>query len=63
MARIDPFIERLFSEQAERLEMTVGQGAMIHGPRGSQALIRQPLTATQISGAIEARLDIEQRSR
>jgi len=52
MARIDPFIERLFAEQAERLEMTVGQGATIHGPRGSQALIRQPLTATQIAGAI-----------
>jgi twitching motility protein PilT len=52
MARIDPFIERLFAEQAERLEMTVGQGATIHGPRGSQALIKQPLTATQIAGAI-----------
>ncbi|HSM93871.1 MAG TPA: type IV pilus twitching motility protein PilT [Anaeromyxobacteraceae bacterium] len=52
MARIDPFIERLVAEQADRLEMSAGQGAMIHGPRGPQPLIRQPLTAAQIAGAL-----------
>jgi len=52
MARIDPFIERLFAEQAERLELTVGQGATLHGPRGAQPLIKQPLTAAQIAGAL-----------
>jgi twitching motility protein PilT len=52
MARIDPFIERLYADQAERLELTVGQGAMLHGPRGAQPLIKQPLTAAQIAGAL-----------
>ena len=52
MARIDPFIERLFSDKADRLELVVGQGATLHGSRGAQLLIRQPLTAAQIAGAI-----------
>ncbi|HSN13400.1 MAG TPA: type IV pilus twitching motility protein PilT, partial [Anaeromyxobacteraceae bacterium] len=52
MARIDPFIERLFAERADRLELTAGQGATVHGPRGAQPLIRQPLTAAQIAGAL-----------
>jgi twitching motility protein PilT len=52
MARIDPFIERLFADGAERLDLTVGQGATLQGPRGAQPLIKQPLTAAQIAGAI-----------
>jgi hypothetical protein len=61
MARIDPFIERLFSDQAERLELTVGQGAMLHGPRGPQPLIKQPLTAAQIAGALSEIVPEDQR--
>jgi twitching motility protein PilT len=62
MARIDPFIERLYADQAERLELTVGQGAMLHGPRGAQPLIKQPLTAAQIAGALSEILPEELRA-
>jgi twitching motility protein PilT len=62
MARIDPFIERLFSDQAERLELSAGQGALVHGPRGSQPLIKQPLTAAQIAGALSEIVPEEHRT-
>ena len=52
MARIDPFLERLVAEKADRLELSVGQGAMVHGPRGPKPLLRQPLSAAQIAGAL-----------
>jgi twitching motility protein PilT len=52
MARIDPFIERLFSESARELRLEEGAGAVLAAPRGSLPLLRQALTRQQVLGAV-----------
>jgi twitching motility protein PilT len=52
MARLDPLIERLFSEAASELRMDAGAGVSLASPRGDVPLIKQPLTAQQILGAL-----------
>jgi twitching motility protein PilT len=52
MARLDPFIDRLFAESASELVLEAGTGAVLATPRGAVPLIRQPLTGAQILGAL-----------
>ncbi len=52
MARLDPLIDRLFAEPGSELSLETGQGACLASPRGSQLLIKQPLTTPQIVGAL-----------
>jgi twitching motility protein PilT len=52
MARLDPFIERLFSESARELRLETGTGAMLASAHGAVPLIKQALTAQQIVGAL-----------
>jgi twitching motility protein PilT len=52
MARLDPLIDRLFSDTGSELSLETGQGALLSSPRGSQLLIKQPLTTPQIVGAL-----------
>ncbi|MGC3996645.1 MAG: type IV pilus twitching motility protein PilT [Anaeromyxobacter sp.] len=51
MARIDPFIDRLFAEAARELRLETGSGATVITARGPVALLRQPLTTAQIVSA------------
>src|SRR5512133_203061 len=52
MARLDPFIERLFSDSARELRLETGTGAVLASSRGTVPLIKQALTAQQILGAL-----------
>ena len=52
MPRLDPFIERLFSETARELRLEAGSGAVLATGQGPVALIKQALTAQQILGAL-----------
>jgi twitching motility protein PilT len=52
MARLDAFIERLFTESARELLLETGAGAVLASARGSVPLIKQALTAQQIVGAL-----------
>jgi twitching motility protein PilT len=52
MARLDPLIDRLFSDPGSELSLETGQGAVLASPRGPQLLIKQPLTTAQIVGAL-----------
>ncbi len=52
MARLDPLIDRLFSDPGSELSLETGQGAVLASPRGQQLLIKQPLTTAQIVGAL-----------
>jgi len=52
MARLDAFIEKLFSESASELRIDTGGGAVLAVARGSIPLIKQPLTSQQILGAL-----------
>jgi twitching motility protein PilT len=52
MARLDPFIEKLFSESARELRLEAGGGAVLAAPRGPVPLVRQALTRQQILGAV-----------
>ncbi len=52
MARLDPFIEKLFSEPARELRLESGGGAVLAAARGPVPLLRQPLTPQQIVGAL-----------
>jgi twitching motility protein PilT len=52
MARLDPLIDRLFSDPGSELSLETGQGAVLSSPRGPQLLIKQPLTTPQIVGAL-----------
>lgn len=61
MARLDPFIERLFSESASELLLETGAGAVLACPRGPVSLIKQPLTAQQILGALAEVLPDDRR--
>jgi twitching motility protein PilT len=51
MARLDPFIEKLFSESARELTLEAGGGAVLAASRGPLALVRQALTRQQVLGA------------
>src|SRR5512133_936129 len=62
MARLDPFIDRLFTEPALRLELESGAGAVLQAARGAIPVIRQPLTVSQIVGALAERLPDELKS-
>jgi twitching motility protein PilT len=52
MARLDPFIERLFAESARELRLDAGGGAVLAAPGGAVPLLKQALTAQQILGAL-----------
>jgi twitching motility protein PilT len=52
MARIDAFIDRLYSEGARELRLETGAGAVLAGARGPVVLLKQPLTTPQIVGAL-----------
>ena len=52
MARIDGFVAKLFSESARELELQSGGGVLLRGRGGEQPLLKQPLTAAQIAGAL-----------
>jgi twitching motility protein PilT len=52
MARLDPFIEKLFSESAHELRFETGGGAVLSGARGPMPLIRQALSTQQVLGAV-----------
>src|SRR5512139_2640975 len=52
MARLDPFIERMFSECARELRLEAGAGAVLASARGPVTLIKQALTPQQIVGAL-----------
>src|SRR5512138_984543 len=52
MARLDAFIERMYSEGARELRLETGAGAVLASPRGVVPLIKQALTAQQIVGAL-----------
>src|SRR5512138_3019628 len=52
MARLDAFIERMYSEGARELRLETGAGAVLSAPRGVVPLIKQALTAQQIVGAL-----------
>ncbi|HET7825820.1 MAG TPA: type IV pilus twitching motility protein PilT, partial [Anaeromyxobacter sp.] len=52
MARIDPFIEKLFSQSARELRLEAGAGAVLATPRGPLPLVRQALTRQQVLGAV-----------
>jgi twitching motility protein PilT len=52
MARLDPFIDRLFSDSARELTLESGAGALLAGAKGKIPLIRQPLTLQQVVGAV-----------
>ncbi len=51
MARLDALIAKLFEEPASELRLETGKGALLAGASGSRALIRQPLSTSQIVGA------------
>jgi twitching motility protein PilT len=61
MARLDPFIERLFSESARELRLETGAGAVLAAPRGPVPLVRQALSAQQIVGVISEIVPDDQR--
>jgi len=52
MARLDSLLERLQAEPASELSLETGRGATLQTARGPQLLIKQPLTTTQIVGAL-----------
>src|SRR6266540_1886197 len=52
MPRLDPFIDRLFSESARELTLGSGAGAVLAAARGAVPLIRQSLTLQQVVGAV-----------
>jgi len=52
MPRLDPFIDRLFSESARELTLESGAGAVLAAARGAVPLIRQSLTLQQVVGAV-----------
>ncbi len=62
MARLDTVIERLLAEPSGELTLETGQGALLHGPRGQRALIKQPLTTPQIVGALSEIVPDDQRA-
>src|SRR5512133_343462 len=61
MARLDPFIERLFSDSARELRLETGTGAVLASSRGMVPLIKQALTAQQIVGALAEVLPDDRR--
>jgi twitching motility protein PilT len=62
MARLDPFIEKLFSESARELRLDSGAGAVLAAPRGPLPLIKQALTSQQILGALAEIVPDEERA-
>jgi len=62
MARLDPFIEKLFAESARELTLESGAGAVLAAARGPLSLIRQPLTTQQVVGAVAEILPADQRT-
>jgi len=52
MPRLDPFIDRLFSESARELTLESGAGAVLAAARGAVPLIRQSLTLQQVVSAV-----------
>jgi twitching motility protein PilT len=52
MARLDPFIDRLFSDSARELTLESGSGALLASAKGKVPLIRTPLTLQQVVGAV-----------
>src|SRR5512138_2111264 len=61
MARLDAFIERMYSEGARELRLETGAGAVLASPRGVVPLIKQALTAQQIVGALAEVVPDERR--
>jgi len=61
MARLDPFIEKLFSESARELRLEAGGGAVLCGSGAPMPLIKQALTAQQVLGAISELVPDDQR--
>jgi twitching motility protein PilT len=61
MARLDPFIERLFSESARELRLEAGGGAVLAATRGALPLVRQALTRQQVLGAVAEIVPDEKR--
>jgi twitching motility protein PilT len=62
MARIDLLIEKLLTGPAEALVVETGRGACLVAGSGSQRLIQQPLTASQIAGAFAEIVPADLRS-
>jgi twitching motility protein PilT len=52
MARLDPFIEKLFAECGHELTLEAGGGALLAGARGQLPLVRQALTRQQVLSAV-----------
>jgi twitching motility protein PilT len=52
MARLDPIIDRLHSNDAGRLVLETGAGALLHTAAGAVAVLPQQLTTQQIVGAL-----------
>jgi twitching motility protein PilT len=61
MARLDPFIEKLFSESARELRLEAGGGAVLAAARGPVPLVRQALTRQQVLGAVAEIVPDEKR--
>jgi twitching motility protein PilT len=61
MARLDPFIEKLFAQSARALTLESGAGACLAAARGTQSLTRLPLTAQQVVGAVAEIVPDDQR--
>jgi twitching motility protein PilT len=62
MARLDPFIDRLFADSARELTLESGTGASLAGARGPVPLIRQALTTQQVVGAVAEIIPDDQRT-
>lgn len=62
MARLDPVIDRLFSEGASALVFETGGSGALLTPSGSRSLYRQPLSSQQILGAFAEIVPLELRS-
>jgi twitching motility protein PilT len=62
MPRLDPFIDRLFSESARELILESGAGAVLTATSGPLPLLRQALTFQQVVGALAEILPDDQRA-
>ena len=62
MPRLNPFIDRLFSESARELTLASGAGAVLAAARGEVPLIRQALTRNQVVGAVAEIVPDDQRA-
>jgi twitching motility protein PilT len=62
MARLDAVLELLLSDPGGELTLETGQGATLVSPKGRQTPIKQPLTTSQIVGALAEIVPEEQRA-